>query len=200
MKKARGFTLIEILIVIFLIVFLVSIGGYSYAKLRKQADSLEYKNHADNISRLISSMYKTGIYGNNKKYASKGSYPSVKTMSEGLANEIINSYDSNIKINFVISDQNRTKQRPLIHQLYRNPFGENIPEDKQQQEWLKNNYDTIIYQPLHSHSSGKPNELCLGTDDSQDDCREAILYFITFEDNKYQIRESNRLRAGVEEK
>ncbi len=219
----KGFTLIELSIVIIIIGILVLLGGISYNRMKIRAQSVEAKNHADNISRIISNMYKTGIYGHDKKYGFKGAYPSVETMirespnGQRFSESIKNTYDKDQNIKFIVADSDydvNRDPRKLIGGLSQSATNDQV------QEYLRKNHNLIIYQPLFSNSSSSVNktrQLCrnrvgvdaanCGQDDGMfdevcgyDDCREAVVYYVTNEDGVYKLAESNKLRAGIEEK
>lgn len=200
----------ELVIVVTIIVTLVGIGGFKYLEYKNQAVALEYKNHADNLSRIISNMYRTGIYGDNKQYDFKGAYPSVETMNKAvspsgptLLKEILDSYDEQNEINFVTSTavyHNTLDPAIIIPGIVSSSDSETSVQQK-----LADNSDLVIYHPLHPNfnadgSRGAPKEPCDNQVNGADNCREAVIYYVNYVNGKYQLAESNRLRAGIEEK
>ncbi len=210
----RGFSLVELVIVVTIVTALIALGGFKYLEYKKQATALEFKNHADNISRIITNMYNTGVYGDNKTYQFKGSYPSVQTMNteltvggKKLIEDIISSYaegstDSdganNIEYYITDADYNSSLNEASILR------GLVSSDPNEIQQYLKNHSNLIIYHPLHPNikadgSRGTPNELCLDQISGVDNCRRAAIYYVNYKDGKYELAESNRLRAGIRE-
>ncbi len=197
----KGFTVIEMLVVMALIAILITVGGFSYSRMMKRVRATEARNDANNIKVIFDNMYKNGIYGHKKRYGNKGYYPSVQAMnstdldtdSKTLLESVKRTYDKDRNIELIVADKDYTKDASpseIVQSYF--PIGSN--SDDTVQKFLKTHQKVIVYQPLFSRSAGKPFELCKNNVLAKSDCRQMVIYYVDYIDGEYKLVEFKKQR------
>lgn len=179
LKWRRGFTIVEILVVISILAAMAVFGLGSFRLYSAKTSNQAAKTHAENWSQLLISMYDTGMF-KDQPLGRRGHYPSVEEM---LANdgELLKKLLSIYHEGEPTSAQS-TKWTITMADSSRDDSPINHTPDK---DWLAEHAQTIFYQPLQrSDDLLAPAELCFYADEN---CSSFRLFYITDASNVRQV-------------
>lgn len=150
----RGFTVVELMIVVIIISLFVTLGSIGFSKVTERTNNKLNESNAFSIALILENSYNTGFLPDNSS-REKATYPSLTELSS-LWQSIVKSQSSiDDNLDYIEATSNSTST----------PLG-GLSADA---TYLQANYRKMVYQPLDHNG-----ELC-----STGQCASFNIYYVT---------------------
>lgn len=206
MKKCSGFTIIEMLVVITVLVILIAAGGFYYRDLNRHSTAREAKEFAINFANALNDIYKSNNFDVtnddltdiNPNSFRRGTYPNTKDMGALLSwdeSPLVKSSENYKDRVFTETWGDVALKETFNHYPTFEPV--KFSHGVNPQQFLEQNAKKIFYQPILANKNHAGDyQICYSNTGREFECRVVIIYYVKFEDGQYRLKPAAKLEGG----